>query len=58
VTLETSDGRTIPTRWIAEQHVVEDLGRIPSVSQWLSAIQPEPWMSRSRPLSRTLERAT
>jgi hypothetical protein len=57
VTIATSDGKRIPTRWIAEQHVTEDLGFLPSVSQWLSAIVAEPWMMRSRPLSRELERA-
>ena len=55
-TLVNSDGRTIPVRWVAEQHVVEDLGFLPSLSQWLSAITAEPWMMRSRPLSRQLER--
>ena len=56
-TLETSDGRTIPVRWIAEQHVNEDLGHVPTVTQWLSAIEPAPWMMRSRRLSRELESA-
>jgi hypothetical protein len=57
VTLTTSEGRTIPVRWIAEQHVTEDLGFVPPVSQWLSAIEAEPWMMRSRRLSRELEEA-
>lgn len=55
VTLTNADGKAIPVRWIAEQHVVEDLGFVPSLSQWLSAIAAEPWMMRSRPLSRMLE---
>ena len=57
VTITNSDAKRIPTRWVAEQHVTEDLGFVPSLSQWLSAIVPEPWMMRSRPLSRELERA-
>ena len=56
VTLLTSDGRAIPVRWIAEQHVTEDLGFVPPVSRWLGAIDPEPWMMRSRRLSKILER--
>ena len=56
VTLTNADGKQIPTRWIAEQHIVEDLGFLPSLSQWLSAIVAEPWMMRSRPLSRMLDR--
>lgn len=54
-TLTTSAGRVVPTRWVGEQHVREDLGRIPTASDWLRCIRPEPWMNRSRPLSRELE---
>jgi hypothetical protein len=36
----------IPTRWIGEQHVIEDLGYIPSFADWARAIRPEPWMGR------------
>ncbi len=57
VTLTNADGREIPVRWIAEQHVIEDLGFVPPLSRWLSAIEPEPWMMRSRRLSRELEEA-
>jgi hypothetical protein len=46
-----SDGRMIPTRYIAERHIKEDCGGIvPSVSDWLSRIRPETWMSRGYPL--------
>jgi hypothetical protein len=42
-----SDGKPVPVRYIAEQHVKEDCGgRIPSVSDWLSQITPAAWMSR------------
>lgn len=41
-----SDGVTVPTRYVAEQHVREDCGgRIPSVADWLSKIPPEKWMN-------------
>jgi hypothetical protein len=43
-TLTSSAGRVIPVRLIGEQHVLEDLGRIPTVQDWLGKIQPEPWM--------------
>jgi hypothetical protein len=33
-TVTLSTGRIIPTRWIGEQHVREDLGRIPSFADW------------------------
>lgn len=47
VTLTLTGGRVIPTRWVGEQHVREDLGRIPSFADWARAIRPEPWMGRS-----------
>ena len=50
VTKTISTGRKIPVRWIGEQHVKEDLGRIPSASEWLSCIHPEHWMMRGSPL--------
>lgn len=53
--ITTSAGRKIPVRWVGEQHVTEDLGFIPTVADWLRGIQPEPWMSRSRKLSISLE---
>ncbi|WP_054005350.1 DUF6915 family protein [Cypionkella psychrotolerans] len=42
-----STGRIIPTRWVGEQHVREDLGFIPSFADWVKAIRPEPWMGRT-----------
>ena len=46
-----SDGKVLPVRWVAEQHVQEDIGRIPAATEWLSRIDPLPWMNRSRKLS-------
>ena len=46
-TIVNSDGNRVPTRYIVEQHIKEDCGGIvPSVSDWLSRIRPEAWMSR------------
>jgi hypothetical protein len=56
-TIVISTGRHIPVRWIAEQHVVEDCGKIPTLQDWLENIQPEEWMVKSKPLSRELETA-
>ncbi len=47
IAVTNSDGRVIPTRLIAEQHVKEDLGHIPTLAAWLSCIQPQPWMGRT-----------
>ena len=46
VTITNSAGRAIPVRLIAEQHILEDLGRIPSFADWVRCIRPEPWMGR------------
>jgi hypothetical protein len=43
-TITLSTGRVLPVRFIGEQHVLEDLGRIPMVADWLGRIQPEGWM--------------
>jgi hypothetical protein len=43
-TVTNSVGRIIPTREIAEQHIIDDLGRIPPVADWLRAMPIENWM--------------
>ena len=43
-TISTSNGKKIPTRWVAEQHILEDMGFIPSMQDWLSNIQAQEWM--------------
>lgn len=45
VTITNADGELVPVRAIGEQHVVEDLGRIPTVQDWLVHIDKQPWMS-------------
>lgn len=44
VEITNSAGRRVPVRFIGEQHVLEDLGRIPTVADWLMNIQPHSWM--------------
>ena len=45
-TITISTGRVVPVRLIGEQHVIEDLGFIPSFADWVRCIRPEPWMGR------------
>ena len=45
-----SDGRQVFVRDIAEQHVLEDLGFIPSLSDWLKEMPAQPWMAGQRKL--------
>lgn len=47
LTITLSTGKVIPTRWVGEQHVKEDLGRIPSIQDWFSQIQPQRWMGNT-----------
>src|SRR5918997_7088178 len=53
----TSAGREVPTRWVAEQHVREDFGWIPSFVDWVRAIRAEPWMGRVPKLNLAEEEA-
>lgn len=53
-TITLSTGRIVPTRLVGEQHVLEDLGRIPSFADWARSIRPEPWMARAQPKMREL----
>lgn len=45
-TITNSDGRKVPVRFIGEQHVLEDMGRIPTIQDWFSHIKPERWMGQ------------
>ncbi len=49
-TLINSDGKEVFVRDIAEQHVLEDLGFIPSLSDWLREMPAQPWMAGARKL--------
>ena len=44
VSITNSEGRQVFVRYIGEQHVKEDLGRIPSVQDWFACMEMKPWM--------------
>ncbi|MEM1068274.1 MAG: hypothetical protein AAGI63_05225 [Planctomycetota bacterium] len=47
VTIERkSDGKSVPLRPIAEQHIFEDLGKIPSIQDWIADLPLKDWMVR------------
>jgi hypothetical protein len=46
--LTNSDGKEVFVRDVAEQHVLEDLGFIPSLSDWLKEMPAQPWMAGAR----------
>lgn len=55
VYITNANNQKIPVRAIGEQHVTEDLGRIPSMQDWFKHIQAQPWMgATARKLSREL----
>jgi hypothetical protein len=49
-TITNSDGKEVFVRDIAEQHVLEDLGWIPSLSDWLREMPSQPWMAGAKKL--------
>ena len=55
-TVIRADGSAVPTRFVAEQHVHEDCGFVPTAQDWLRHLDTAPWMLRgARRLSHELE---
>ena len=48
IIITNSDNKQVPVRSIAEQHIREDLGFIPTVQDWLKEIKPKPWMASTK----------
>lgn len=44
-TIKNSEGKEVPVRLIAEEHVHDDLGFIPTVEHWLQELPIYQWMS-------------
>jgi len=44
VAILNSEGTRVPVRYLGEQHVREDLGRIPTAQDWLVLIKSQRWM--------------
>jgi hypothetical protein len=44
IAITNSDGKQVPVRYIGEQHVKDDLGRIPTVQDWIRELRPQRWM--------------
>lgn len=49
-TIKNSEGKEIPVRLIAEQHVHEDCGCIPTLENWLTDLPMKPFMNRAQPV--------
>ena len=50
-TIINSNGKVIPTRFIGEQHIMEDFGKIPTLQDWLEELPLKAWMAKSTKLS-------
>lgn len=46
-TITNSAGKQVSVRDIAEEHILQDLGRIPSVQDYLRNMKIQPWMASS-----------
>jgi len=44
ISIVNSDGLEVCVRDVAEQHIAEDLGFIPSLTDWLHEMTLQPWM--------------
>jgi hypothetical protein len=42
---KNSDGKDVSVRDIAEEHVIQDLGFIPTMEQWIGEMPVQGWMS-------------
>jgi hypothetical protein len=47
ITIKNSAEQKIPVRLIAEQHIQDDLGWIPTVEDWFCHLDVQPWMTRT-----------
>ncbi len=47
-TITNAEGTQVPVRIIAEEHIQEDLGFIPTLEHWLGEMPARPWMGGSR----------
>jgi len=52
---DESKAITADFRLIGEQHVIEDLGFVPSFADWVRTIRPEPWMGRAQPIHKLVD---
>ncbi len=52
--LINSAGRVVSTRDIAEEHIIEDMGRIPTVSNYLDGMPLYDWLGGPKKTKRTI----
>lgn len=54
VVIVNSNGKDISVRSVLEQHVLDDLGHIPTLKECMNSLNLEPWMGLNIPNKRPL----
>lgn len=54
--LTNSEGKKVSTRDLGEEHVIQDIGFIPTMEKWLRGLPVEDWMFGLRDKSTTTKR--
>jgi hypothetical protein len=54
--IELNNNKKVPIKLIAEQHLIEDCGYIPSMSDWLMHIKPQMFMYKAQKLSNKMKK--
>ena len=52
ITILNSDGKEIIVKSIAEQHVIEDIGFIPTLQDWFKEMSPRRWMASTKKVTK------
>ncbi len=52
--ITNSDGNKVSVRDVAEHHILEDIGHIPSFSDWCKKLPLESWMGQPQKITRSI----
>lgn len=55
VNLENSSGKLVSVRDVAEQHVIDDMGRIPTVQDYLEGMPFYEWLGGPKRVRKTID---
>jgi hypothetical protein len=53
--LTNSEGKDVSVRDLCEEHVIQDLGFIPTVEKWFEELPIRPWMSGTLKRTKTIK---
>lgn len=55
-TITNNDGKQVEVRYIAQKHIQEDLGFVPTLKDWMGNIKAEEWMTgKFETITKTIE---